>query len=188
MSDAEKKLQEAKYFLKRMLETHKVPFEFECNLQAFISSARSVTFVLKTEYSEKTDFQKWYQEKQEEMKADEMLRFFNKARTTTIHRKPLNVATISHIRNIYLNSIPEGWGFAITNKGEPVWITPSGDEVHAFEFDDQVERVYLFDDPPKSFLGSNLRDFSVVTLCRLYLSYLSQLVKVASEKFEGLKS
>lgn len=188
MSETKKKLQEAKYFLKRMLETHSIPFEFECNLQAFISSAHSVTFVMQTEYSKKPDFQKWYQEKQEEMKADEMLRFFHEARTTTIHLKPLNVGSIAHIKSIYLKSVPKGWGFAITGKGEPVWITPSGERVHAFEFDNQVERIYLFDNPPKNFLGSNLRDFSVVTLCRLYLGYLSQLVKEASEKFEGLKS
>ena len=187
MSNTEKKLQEATYFLKRMLETHNIPFEFECNLQAFISFARSITFVMQKEHSKKQDFSKWYDEKQEEMKGDEMLNFFNEARITIIHKKPLDVGSIANIKHIFVKSVPKGWGFAITGKGEVVWITPSGEQVHAYEFDDQVERIYLFDNPPKSFLGSNLQDISVVTLCRLYLGYLSRLVKEASEKFEGNK-
>lgn len=182
MSDTEKKLQEAKYFLRRMLETYSAPFEFECNLQAFISSARSVTWVMQKEYSKKPEFEEWYGKKQEEMQADEMLRFFREARTTTTHRKPLDVGTVAHIKQIYLNSIPRGWGFAITGKGEPVWITPKGEQIHAFEFDTQVKRAYLFDNPPTVFLGSKLSDISVVTLCRLYLAYLSDLVKELTEK------
>jgi hypothetical protein len=171
-----------------MLETHAIPLEFECNLDAFISSARSVTFVMQSEYSEKPHFNEWYQEKQKEMKTDEMLRFFNEVRVTTIHRRSLDVGTVAHIRKISINSVPHGWGFAITGKGEPVWITPKGEKVHAFEFDNQVKRVYLFSSPPKKFLGVELKDFSVVTLCRLYLAYLSNLVKEATEKFGKRKS
>jgi len=186
MSDTDKKLQEARYFLKRMLETYSSPFEFECNLQAFISSARSVTLVMQTEYSKKPNFNEWYDEKQKEMKADEMINFFNKARVTTIHKKPLDIGTFAYIKDIYLNSVPRGWSFAISGKGEPTWITPKGERVHASEFDNQVERVYLFDNSPKSFLGVKLKDFSVVTLCRLYLAYLSDLVKEVTEKIEGI--
>jgi hypothetical protein len=184
MTDTEKKLQEANYFLKCMLKTHAIPFEFECNLQAFISSARSVTFVMQTEYSKKPDFRKWYEEKQDEMRADGMLSFFHDLRTKIIHKKPLNVGSITHIKNILINSTPKGWGFAITGKGEPTWITPTGESIHAFEFDNQIDRIYLFDSSPKNFLGSNIQNFSVVTLCRLYFGYLSQLVNEALKKFE----
>ena len=183
MNAVEKRLEQAKYFFKRMLETHAIPFEFECNLQAFIIFARSVTFIMKKEYSEKHGFNEWYQRKEEEMRNDELLRFFKDARNITIHEKPLDVGTVAYIKQIYLHSIPRGWGFAITGKGEPVWITPKGEKIHAFEFDNQIKRVYLFDNPPKEFLGVELKDFSVVTLCRIYLAYLSDLVKEANEKF-----
>jgi len=188
MSAVEKKHKEAMYFLKRMQETYLIPFEFECNLQAFISSSRSVTFIMQKEYSNKPDFEQWYRKKQDEMRGDQMLSFFNEARTTSIHLKPLNLSTIARVRDMHIDRVPQGWGFAITGKGESVWITPKGEEVHASEFDRNTERVYYFDDPPHSFLGRELRDFSVVTLCKLYIAYLSDLVKELKEKFGGKKS
>jgi hypothetical protein len=176
MSDTEKRLEETRYFFKRMLETYQTPFEFECNLQAFRIFGRSVTFVMQEEYSKIPAFISWYQGKREEMQSDEMLNFFQEARKKTIHEKPLGVGTAAHIKEIYLQSVPKGWGFTITGKGEPVWVTPTGERIHASEYDRQVERVYLFDNPPRSFLGAQLKDFSAVTLCRLYLAYLSVLV------------
>jgi len=182
MSNTQRKLEEAKYFFKRMLETYQIPFEFECNLQAFISSARSVTFVMQAEYSKKAHFDEWYEKKVEEMQTDELLDFFKQARTKSIHEESLTPGTIAHIKHIYIKSIPQGWGFAISGKGEPVWISPKGERVHAFRFDSQVERVYLFDNPPKSFKGTELKDFSAVALCNIYLVYLSDLVKEVNEK------
>ena len=183
MTNTKKKLEQTRYFFKRMLETYDIPFEFECNLQAFITLGRSITFAMQKEYSKIPDFRDWYQKKQEEMKADETLRFFNEVRDIIIHEKPFDVETVAYIKHIYLESIPRGWSFAITGKGEPIWISPTGEKVHAIEFDDQVERVYLFDKPPQSFFGAQVKDFSVVSLCKLYLVYLSELVEEASEKF-----
>ena len=186
MSNVEKKLKEARYFLKRMQETYLIPFEFECNLQAFISSSRSVTFIMQKEYSDKLGFYQWYQKKQDQMRADETLSFFKEARTTSIHLKPLNVGTMAQFKEVYINSVPQGWGFAITGKGEPIWITPKGERMHAAEFDKNTKRFYYFDDPPRSFLGAKLRDFSVSTLCNLYFVYLSILVEELNEKY-GVK-
>jgi hypothetical protein len=183
MSDTKKKLEQVKYFFDKMLETYHIPFEFECNLQAFITLGRSITLVMQKEYSKKPDFSSWYQKKQAEMKVDEMLSFFNEARDTIIHEKPLDVGTAAHIKDIYLKSIPKGWSFAVTGKGEPVWISPVGESIHATEFDSHAKRVYLFDNPPQSFLGAQLEDFSVVSLCRLYLVYISELVGEALRKF-----
>lgn len=182
MSETEKKLRESQYFYNQMLENYAEPEKFEFNLQAFLSAARSVTFVMQKEYSKKPNFEEWYELKRKEMQADEMLRFFHKARTVSIHEKPVSLGTMAHIRRIYIHSVPQGWGFAITAKGEPVWITPKGERVHASEFDKEVTRVYLFNNPPKTFLGVDLKDFSVVHLCRLHLAYLTDLAKQVHEK------
>ena len=182
MSQTGKKLRETQYFYNQMLENYKEPEKFEFNLQAFLSAARSVTFVMQKEYSKHPDFGKWYESKQKEMHTDEMLRFFNEKRTVSIHEKLVSLGTITHIRHIEV-SPPKGWGFAITGKGEPVWITPKGERIHASEFDQEVTRIYLFDNPPKTFLGVDLANFSVVHLCRLYLAYLTDLEKDATERF-----
>jgi len=124
--NSEKIIKMVEYFLNRMLETYTIPFEFECNLHAFITLARSVTYILQKEFSQNPEFNYWYQKKQEEMKKDEMLRFFRYTRDIIIHEKPLDIGTIAHIRKICINHVPHGWSFAITGKGEPVWITPNG--------------------------------------------------------------
>lgn len=184
MSNTDKKLKESMHFFNRILETHSKPDEFESNLQAFLSSARSVTLVIQKEYYKKSNFKEWYEDQQREMQADEMLRFFNRTRTVSIHEKLPSTGAITYIKEVYVQSAPyQGWRFSITGKGEPVWITPGGYEFDASEFGNNVKRIYLFDKPPRTFLGVDLRDFSVVFLCRLYLAFLTALVKEASEKF-----
>ena len=56
-------LNEAEYFYQKMEETEKIPKEFRYNLNAFISRARSVTWVLKKQYSENPRFKVWYAKK-----------------------------------------------------------------------------------------------------------------------------
>jgi len=185
-SKSKKIIKMVQYFLDRMHETYAIPFEFECNLHAFITLARSVTYIMKKEHFNIPEFNAWYQKKQEEIKNDEMLRFFHDTRNIIIHEKTLDVGTIAHIRKIYLNHVPRGWSFAITGKGEPIWITPEGKELHAHEFDSEIKRVYLFENPPRSFLGASLKDFSVITLCELYFAYLSSLVDEAERRFRKI--
>jgi len=68
-------LKEAKHFYQKMQETTKIPKEFRHNLNAFISRARSVTWVLKKQYSSNPKFKVWYAKKEKEMKNDELMSF-----------------------------------------------------------------------------------------------------------------
>src|SRR6476659_3376674 len=54
-------------------------------LSAFISAARSVTFVLQVEIGKNHEFKAWYSKKQEHMKEHPMFFFFNSLRVETIH-------------------------------------------------------------------------------------------------------
>lgn len=186
MSDTQEKLKEAEYFLKSMFETYFSLKKFKYNLNAFICSARSVTLIMQKEYHKKPGFKKWYSEKQKEMNKDELLRFFNNARKITIHQKPLNLAEMDKLKQKLKSQIPNGWGYAVTSKGECVWITPKGTRVVVFEFNDKTKHLYWFERPPKSFLNVGLKDFNVLTLCRLYHAYLLDLVKEVKEKFGGI--
>jgi hypothetical protein len=81
------KLEESEYFFERMkdnLDSRK-PFGF--NLSAFLSAARSVTFIMRKEFSRTTWFKGWYDNKLRRMDSD--FRFFNDMRVATIHRKPV---------------------------------------------------------------------------------------------------
>lgn len=180
MSTVTDALNETEYFYRRLEETTKIPKEFRYNLNAFISRARSITWVLKKQYSTNPKFQKWYAEKEEEMKNDELMSFFKDARNVSIKEHPLRTQTSTYIRHIEVNA-PRGKGFAITGEGEAVWIdkdkTGKETEIHASEFDSEISIGYYFAEPKPPILFQNLQ---VIDLCGLYLRSLKDLVEEAS--------
>lgn len=70
----EERLLEAEYFLKRMARERGEPFGY--NLNAFLSAARSVTFLLQKEYSKIDGFAEWWAVEQARLAADSAARFF----------------------------------------------------------------------------------------------------------------
>lgn len=89
MTDTREKLREAKYFLERMKEEQSNRDTFKYNFSAFLSAARSVTFIMQGEFKNVHGFEKWYKEKRSEMQNDESMKFFNKKRRMTIHQQPV---------------------------------------------------------------------------------------------------
>ena len=81
------KLKEADFFLQQCKLTLDQPEILGYYLSAFISAARSVTFVLQVEIGKNHEFKAWYSEKQEYMKKDRIFSFFNSLRVETIHRE-----------------------------------------------------------------------------------------------------
>ena len=182
MTRVKKALEEAEYFYVRMQETENIPEEFRHNLNAFLSRARSVTWVLKKDYSKNSRFKEWYVEKQRQMQCDELMNFFVKARNVSLKQEPIRPATSAYIRRIEIRNVPKGRGFAITREGEPVWIEKNeetGEEkrVHAREFDSEVARLYFFDKPKPP---SGFESLHVIDLCKLYLGALRDLVEEAT--------
>jgi hypothetical protein len=89
MSDTERKLEETKYFLNQMKAASSNAKSFTYNLNAFLSSARSVTLVMQAEFKKIPQFHQWYQTKQAEMARDEDFRMFNELRVESVHRRPV---------------------------------------------------------------------------------------------------
>jgi hypothetical protein len=84
VADTREKLLEAKYFLERMKEKKSDRDAFKYNLSAFLSAARSVTFVMQNEFDKVPGFKEWYTEKQAKMQSDES-KLLNDKRVMTIH-------------------------------------------------------------------------------------------------------
>jgi hypothetical protein len=84
---AKDKLEEASYFLSQMRRSYVDVKEFIFNMNAFLSSARSVTLVLQKEFEHNPDFEAWYSKKQKEMKEDKIMDFFVKNRDVSIHEE-----------------------------------------------------------------------------------------------------
>ena len=189
MSDIYLKVREARNFLSRMENVHSTPGDFVSDLQSFLSSAHSVTHAMQKQFRKKPDFKEWFKREQREMQSDEMLGFFSRIERVEIRKwdtlgKSPSASSITYLIEVYLQFPPhDGWRFGITRTKEPVWLSPGGYEFDASEFPETVKRIYIFEEPPRTFFGVDLRDFSVVFLCSLYLGFLAALVKEANEKF-----
>ena len=96
-----RKLREADFFLQQCKLTLDQPEILGYYLSAFISAARSVTFVLQVEIGKNHEFKAWYSKKQEYMKNDRIFSFFNSLRVETIHRE----GKIKFRRKIFLEII-----------------------------------------------------------------------------------
>jgi len=70
----EGKLLEGEYFVRRLSRCHGDALGFELN--AFLSAARSVTFLIQKEMSKVPGFTNWWDARRKEMRDDEAMRFF----------------------------------------------------------------------------------------------------------------
>jgi len=60
---------------------------FIYNMNAFLNSARNVTFTLQEEFADHPKFKAWYQQKHNEIKKDKLMSYFNDLRVVSIHKK-----------------------------------------------------------------------------------------------------
>lgn len=84
---AKEKLAEALYFLLQMRQGYIDRRHFIYNMNAFLNSARNVTFTLQEEFANNPEFKAWYPQKQQKMKEDKLMSFFNNLRVVSIHKK-----------------------------------------------------------------------------------------------------
>lgn len=169
---ADEKLEAAFHFLEEMrrsMENRKV---FIFNLDAFLSTSRSVTFVLQKEFRREPKFRKWYGQKQEEMKKDELMNFFTGMRDFSIHeRSPetqvvtsvfinatLSISAIPSIRVTHANGTEETFEPKppVVERKQPITKANS-----------KVLHTYFF-------VGRT--DNDIVTLCSQYCDKLSRLL------------
>jgi hypothetical protein len=118
-------------------------------INAFISSARSVTFTMQKESGSSEKFLKWYGSKQKEMGSNPLFKFFNDQRVVSIHQK--SVQPIK--REIKISKIEQG-GHVVGVGG--------------------IAIVYEFDEFDKVISGDN---GNVFRHCLNYYEFLNDLVK-----------
>lgn len=81
---AKEKLEEALHFLLQMRRHYVDRKEFIYNMNAFLNSARSVTFALQKEFSQNPQFKAWYSKKQKEMRKDKLMKYFKDMRNVSV--------------------------------------------------------------------------------------------------------
>jgi len=179
MNNTKKKLEEAKYFLEQMQAYVEDPKKFVFNLSAFLSAARSVTFVMQSEFKSSPGFDDWYEDKKKEMANDKDFEFFNKLRVATIHKKPvvphkkikISISeTIATSESITIRVIDKEGNVVSeqTVKSEPQKNKPSQ------ETEVTTKHSWYFEERPND---------DLLELCNKYIQKIEKLVEECEKQF-----
>lgn len=182
MSDTIRRLQEVEVLFNQMKNSSDDHIIFRANLNAFVSQARTVTWVMKKEFDKKPRFKEWYELKENEMGNDEIFEFFKDLRNVSIHEKPIGnkmkfITTfngpIGGGKEIIIpfGRVDERGNIVIDNESK---ITIDGKPSDTLK--SNTQRQYFFDEKP---------DLDAVTLC---LEYLQKLIKIGLECNNKFKS
>jgi hypothetical protein len=172
---ADEKLEAAFHFLEEMRKSVENRKVFIFNLDAFLSTSRSVTFVLQKEFEGDTKFRKWYREKQEEMKKDELMNFFVKMRDFSIHERSPETQAVTSVFITETISISDSVSIRVTHpNGTEEKFEPKPPIVErkqpAAKENSKVLHAYFF-------VGRT--DNDVIALCSQYCEKLFRLVTEA---------
>jgi len=170
------KLNEAKYFLKRMKESYSQIDVFGYNLRAFLSAARSVTFIMQKEFDKVSGFSIWYACKQTEMKANPVMNYLYEQRNQTLHVRPIQPkAKITVNATATVNS---SFTICLVGTGEAIQ-TVGIESMSSKTLGGNVETNIAY-----SFIDFPGKD--VLTICQEDVSELEKIVDECESKFGSL--
>jgi len=189
MSKSREKLNEAKYFYEQMGSNYKErkTEEFKHCINAFLSSARSVTFVIQKEFRKYKGFDEWYELQKEKKFNDKKLIKFVTLRNISLKEEPINPRYIFGV--LYEKGIKVGSGddfiietdasSYVRHRYKPGKLTPKK------VIEENIDNL----DKPNIFLNCEFQEIPGVNLfdiCKKYLSVLIDLVTECEKKFKDM--
>jgi hypothetical protein len=140
-------------------------------------------------------FDTWYEPIREDMRADQLMRFFWDLRSEILKEGALS-GLVQERKfesttggGILSNAPPNAIGIALPDEtGRPGWLVEDQDgnqTVQRADWDSGTTVTHLFEfvNAPTTHQGSALPDRSVVTLTTLYLDYLRRIIDDARARF-----
>ena len=176
MTNTRNKLEEAKYFLLRMVEVVTNRTYFKHNLSAFLSAARSVTLIMQNEFDKIDGFKEWYIRKQNQMSTDPGMHLMNKKRVMTIHQKPVKPRGQIDVSVKEIITITEHVVAVLTHKDGTVERIEPKQSSHPLPSQSETEIRYrwFFEEIPNK---------DIITLSREYTLKLESIVRECESKF-----
>ena len=117
-----RKLQEAQFFLGRLAQTRGTE-EFAFYLSAFVSAARSITWVFRAECKDLPGWSDWYDQKRPSPDEQHLMKQFNAVRVRSVKVDPLEVGLTVEVR------IPPG---ALTAAARAAFTSNEGNHERCF--------------------------------------------------------
>ncbi len=173
-----------------MMKSSKNPMEFRALFGTFINNSRAITYAMQCDGSGNSNFDRWYKEKQESMKGDELIRFVHDARIDDFHKgkHALGFASKASFSDLDPGRIMANSPGKFN--GSDKWtISLHGDGLYtiADEGTPRERRVPLDQsliggteitilNPPHHHLGKPINSNDPIYICSLVLSYFEEFV------------
>jgi len=163
---------------------------FRSLFNAFITAARAITNSLQVEGKNIPGFDEWYATKQQEMRADELLRFIHEARIKDFHegkhRLRFPGTYIEHFSTGQAGPPPMPNASLVIGTEGPFWIvnrgTPKEKRIPIRSGGKWIVQVTI-EDAPSVHKGIKLTRNDPISLCGLAIDYFQNLVHEAKSKF-----
>lgn len=174
--------------LDRLRECHDFS-TFKTFYHAFIAATRAVTYTMQKEGAHSPGFLDWYRAKQDEMKGDELMRYVHESRVRDFHQgEPAVVATqleIGFFSPKLADPPPAPDAVAEVGANGINWVigrgTPQERRVPVQGGGDWKTTVSLVD-PPVTHRGIVLAQRDPITIARLALEWLENLLHEAKQQ------
>lgn len=184
ITNTEEKLKEAKYFLQLLIENKLEGEKFDYILNAFIGSARSITWIMRAEFLKVPKWEEWYNSKSVSKKEEKLLKLFNELRVESTKCNPIKTTAFFSM-NIPSTSLNDS-KIKILKKlvGKIV-------EVNIAKKDKNLKKSkygLYFDNVKICEIGRSLKSHSeedAIKNCKKYFVLLEKLTRECLKEFEN---
>ncbi len=181
MKSTEFVLNEVEFFLNKLEETKELFPDFDYYLNAFISSARSVLWIMKNEYGKIEGWQEWYDNTDVDSDKKILLSGIVDMRNRSLKKKPLQVKTEFIIGdainsfNIYDEMMPfAGKKINLTiEQGEKKQASKITDG-NTLTFHGTINEIHSVEE---------FKNKDVLEICQQYCDWLKKIVTTCIDKF-----
>lgn len=185
MEDTKFRLNESKFFLERMKESEEKSTEFEYYLNAYVSSARSILWIMKSEYSKLSEWKSWYDEKVVSDEQKKLLDGIVKMRNRSLKQKPLKVReyiTIGDDKNYldFNNLLRKYIGKKVSFKIEEL---DKFNEANGFTFNERDGETTVTGKLKISKTVEEFKDKDIINICEEYDTWLTSVVNECINTF-----
>lgn len=183
ITDTEFKFKEVKYFLSLLSRRSTIGEKFDFLLNAFVNSARSITWIMKAEFSKVDGWRKWYNSKKANEEENKLLRLFNEMRISSTKIKPLKTALVI----VFSVIIPKD--DKVTYKELNEILKPGKVKVTFYKKGAKARKPskgLLLKEVQIEEICRPIREYSeedALKLCKKYFAFLENLVNECVEKF-----
>jgi hypothetical protein len=194
MSLVEKKFKEAVHFFHELEKNSFDQLIYEANLSAFINATRNISYAIQKEGKPKKNFAKWWNEKREQMREDELMKFFYELRNYSIKEGTNKVSQQSGLQMRHTLNFDGKGGCIATLKsrdgqtiGEKKIISDPNAKFFlggiGISLDSGLwEKMYFFDEIE----NANLQNRSIINITDLCFDYLNKLYIIVNEYFKKI--